>query len=221
MRIECIDDLMIVQLERICHASESSVSKSAPSHISTSKKSFKLEFERGNVSIVAARSGDEKTKHFCSVLIHPQRLGCGQSIALTNEPLGDLGMRLIELSTMIDGSTLRAGHLTDSQWPRLTESVQRLRDSKARLVCSEGLTTSCLEEICWALADRHGSIDRVLIDSTCLCTELQVCLTQCAGSPALLKPFTKIALQLECAVVIFHCDEHQLAMWNRGKTAKQ
>lgn len=221
MRTECIDDLMIAQFERICHASESNLSKSERNHSSTSKESVKLEFERGTVSIVAATSGDDKTKRFCNVLIHRQRQGCGQSIAISNEPLGDLGMRLIELSTMIDGSTLRSGHLTDSQWPRLTESVQRLRDSKARLVCSEGLTASSLQEICSALADKHGSIGRVLIDSTCLCTELQLGLTQCAASRALLKPFTDIALQLECAVVIFHWDKHQLAMWNRGKTSKQ
>ena len=202
MHIECIDALMVAQLERICHASENSVSRSKSSW------PLKLEFERGNVFIVTATSVDDKTRHFCNVLIHPQPLNDAQSLAFSNEDLGDLGMKLIGHSTMIDESALRSGHLTDPQWPELTTSVQRLRELRCHLVSSEDITAFRLEEICKELANKYGPLDSVLIDSACLCTELQAILTQCAGSKAMSKPFTKLAVQLQCAVVIFHWEQH-------------
>jgi len=204
MRIECIDDLMVSQFERVCHASESAFPSGKWNLTSKPIKPFKRKLERGLVSIEAAKSPEDRNNRFCSVFINPPSGAIGHSIAISSEHLDDLGLRIVELATMIDEPTLRSGRLNDSQWITLTQSIQQLRDSEAHLVSGEGFTFSKLHEISGDIADKHGPIAKVFIDATCLSIDLQAILPGSSVDKGLLEPFTKLALKLGCGVVFFH-----------------
>lgn len=203
MHIERMADLMVSQLERICHASESTLPNVDQEPASNESKPFELHFESGLVSIVAAKSQEAKNNQFCNLFIN--LLGCtgGHCIAITSEQLEDLGIKIIELSTMIDIPLLRAGRLSDSQWIKLTQSIEQLRSSRAHVISSRDISLSTLSEICDDIGLAYVPIDTVLIDSTCLSIELQKILIKFSRDKTVLEPFYAICAAARIRLVIF------------------
>lgn len=204
MRIECLDDLMILLFERICHASEGTLQIEKRSRTFIRAKPFEFQLERGRLFIVPAKSKKERNNHFCNVFVNPPSKTSGHLVAISSANLDDLSIRIVELATAIEARSLRSGHLTYTQWVSLTQSIEQLRDSRAHLIIDEGFTFSKLYKFFVDFVDNHGPIDKVFIDSTCLSNDLQNRLTQSAGDKGLLEPFTRLALKLGCAVVFFH-----------------
>ena len=203
MQIKSIDNLVFAQFESICNAANKAMYSSQSRIKLEGTERFRLLFARGQVAFIEKKSAAEKIKHLCSVLNHTSNGETGNTVAITGEEFEDLGMKLIEVATRIDSSTLYAGRLSDSQWPRLTESVERLRRSRAYLVGGKGLTIFEVSAICMGIADKHGSIDRVVIDSACLKVESQTGMRRTLREQSKPEIFDELAAQLGCAVVLF------------------
>ena len=67
-----------------------------------------------------------------------------------------LGMRLVSSSSRIDQSNMRSGQLTDSEWPRLTEGIERMRGAPLSIDETPALTISRLRTSARKIARHHG-----------------------------------------------------------------
>jgi replicative DNA helicase len=64
----------------------------------------------------------------------------------------------------IDQGHLRTGKLTDDEWPRLTEAIERLRTVSLHIDETPGLTTSELRANARRLARQCGKLGLIVVD---------------------------------------------------------
>ena len=64
----------------------------------------------------------------------------------------------------IDQSHLRTGRLTDEEWPRLTEAIERLRTVSLHIDETPGLTPSELRASAHRLARQQGKLGLIVVD---------------------------------------------------------
>jgi replicative DNA helicase len=126
----------------------------------------------------------------CISVSHPQRLYITQDDVLThntafainiaehvalNEGLpvavfsmemgaAQLAVRIVGSIGRIDQSHLRTGKLTDEEWPRLTEAIEKLRNISLHIDETAGLTASELRANARRLARQCGKLGLIVVD---------------------------------------------------------
>ena len=82
------------------------------------------------------------------------------------EPLGaaQLAVRIVGSIGRIDQSHLRTGKLTDDEWPRLTEAIEKLRTISLHIDESAGLTSSELRANARRLSRQCGKLGLIVVD---------------------------------------------------------
>ena len=73
-------------------------------------------------------------------------------------------MRIVGSIGRIDQSHLRTGRLTDEEWPRLTEAIERLRTVSLHIDETPGLTPSELRASARRLARQQGKLGLIVVD---------------------------------------------------------
>ncbi|MFN4005303.1 MAG: replicative DNA helicase [Hylemonella sp.] len=90
----------------------------------------------------------------------------GLPVAVFSMEMGaaQLAVRIVGSIGRIDQSRLRTGKLTDEEWPRLTEAIEKLRNISLHIDETPGLTVSELRANARRLARQCGKLGLIVVD---------------------------------------------------------
>lgn len=121
--------------------------------------------QAGDLIILAARPSMGKTALAINIAEHVA-LNEGLPVAVFSMEMGasQLAVRIVGSIGRIDQGHLRTGRLTDDEWPRLTEAIEKLRTISLHIDETAGLTVSELRANARRLARQCGKLGLVVVD---------------------------------------------------------
>ena len=122
-------------------------------------------FQAGDLIVLAARPSMGKTALAINIAEHVA-LHEGLPVAVFSMEMGaaQLAVRIVGSIGRIDQSHLRTGKLTDEEWPRLTEAIEKLRNISLHIDESAGLTSTELRANARRLARQCGKLGLIVVD---------------------------------------------------------
>ena len=122
-------------------------------------------FQPGDMIVLAARPSMGKTALAINIAEHVA-LNEGLPVAVFSMEMGaaQLAVRIVGSIGRIDQGHLRTGKLTDEEWPRLTEAIEKLRNISLHIDESAGLTASELRANARRLALQCGKLGLIVVD---------------------------------------------------------
>jgi len=160
-----MDSLVVELLDRVTEMAEN------PNDITGVRTGF-YEFDRmtsglqpGDMIVLAARPSMGKTSLAINIAEHVA-LNEGLPVAVFSMEMGasQLAVRIVGSIGRIDQGHLRTGKLTDEEWPRLTEAIEKLRNVSLHIDETPGLTTSELRANARRLARQYGKLGLIVVD---------------------------------------------------------
>lgn len=121
--------------------------------------------QAGDMVVLAARPSMGKTAFAVNIAEHVA-LNEGLPVAVFSMEMGaaQLAVRIVGSIGRIDQGHLRTGKLTDEEWPRLTEAIERLRTISLHIDETPGLTPSELRANARRLARQCGKLGLIVVD---------------------------------------------------------
>ncbi|KQP13055.1 replicative DNA helicase [Pseudorhodoferax sp. Leaf267] len=121
--------------------------------------------QAGDMVVLAARPSMGKTAFAVNIAEHVA-LNEGLPVAIFSMEMGaaQLAVRIVGSIGRIDQGHLRTGKLTDDEWPRLTEAIEKLRTISLHIDESPGLTPSELRANARRLARQCGKLGLIVVD---------------------------------------------------------
>jgi replicative DNA helicase len=121
--------------------------------------------QAGDLIVLAARPSMGKTALAINIAEHVA-LNEGLPVAVFSMEMGaaQLAVRIVGSIGRIDQGHLRTGKLTDDEWPRLSEAIERLRTISLHIDESAGLTSSELRANARRLARQCGKLGLIVVD---------------------------------------------------------
>ncbi|MDW5441913.1 replicative DNA helicase [Polaromonas sp. SM01] len=121
--------------------------------------------QAGDLVILAARPSMGKTALAINIAEHVA-LNEGLPVAVFSMEMGasQLAVRIVGSIGRIDQSSLRTGKLSDDEWPRLTEAIEKLRTISLHIDETAGLTVSELRANARRLARQCGKLGLIVVD---------------------------------------------------------
>ena len=121
--------------------------------------------QAGDLVVLAARPSMGKTAFAINIAEHVA-LHEGLPVAVFSMEMGasQLAVRIVGSIGRIDQGHLRTGKLTDEEWPRLTEAIERLRNISLHIDETPGLTPSELRANARRLARQCGKLGLIVVD---------------------------------------------------------
>jgi replicative DNA helicase len=121
--------------------------------------------QSGDLIVLAARPSMGKTALAINIAEHVA-LNEGLPVAVFSMEMGaaQLAVRIVGSIGRIDQGHLRTGRLSDEEWPRLTEAVERLRGVSLHIDESAGLNSSELRANARRLARKCGKLGLIVVD---------------------------------------------------------
>ena len=122
-------------------------------------------FQAGDLIVLAARPSMGKTALAINIAEHVA-LNEGLPVAVFSMEMGaaQLAVRIVGSIGRINQSNLRTGKLTDEEWPRLTEAIEKLRNISLHIDESAGLTSTELRANARRLARQCGQLGLIVVD---------------------------------------------------------
>src|SRR5665811_1274930 len=122
-------------------------------------------FQAGDLIVLAARPSMGKTALAINIAEHVA-LNEGLPVAVFSMEMGaaQLAVRIVGSIGRIDQSHLRTGKLTDEEWPRLTEAIEKLRIISLHIDETAGLTSSELRANARRLSRQCGKLGLIVVD---------------------------------------------------------
>ena len=122
-------------------------------------------FQPGDLIVLAARPSMGKTALAINIAEHVA-LNEGLPVAVFSMEMGasQLAVRIVGSIGRIDQTHLRTGKLTDDEWPRLTEAIEKLRNVSLHIDETPGLTTSELRANARRLSRQCGKLGLIVVD---------------------------------------------------------
>ena len=122
-------------------------------------------FQAGDLVVLAARPSMGKTALAINIAEHVA-LHEGLPVAVFSMEMGasQLAVRIVGSIGRIDQTHLRTGSLTDEEWPRLTEAIEKLRNISLHIDETPGLTVSELRANARRLARQCGKLGLIVVD---------------------------------------------------------
>ncbi len=119
----------------------------------------------GDMVVLAARPSMGKTAFAINIAEHVA-LNEGLPVAVFSMEMGasQLAVRIVGSIGRVDQGHLRTGKLTDEEWPRLTEAIERLRTVSLHIDETPGLTPSELRANSRRLARQCGKLGLIVVD---------------------------------------------------------
>ena len=162
---QSMDSLVVELLDRVEEMSQN------PNDITGVATGF-YDFDRmtsglqpGDLVVLAARPSMGKTALAINIAEHVA-LNEGLPVAVFSMEMGasQLAIRIVGSIGRIDQSRLRTGKLTADEWPRLTESIEKLRNVSLHIDETPGLTPSELRANARRLARQCGKLGLIVVD---------------------------------------------------------
>lgn len=121
--------------------------------------------QAGDMIVLAARPSMGKTAFAINIAEHVA-LNEGLPVAVFSMEMGaaQLAVRIVGSIGRIDQGHLRTGKLTDEEWPRLTEAIEKLRNISLHIDETAGLTASELRANARRLARQCGKLGLIVVD---------------------------------------------------------
>ncbi len=121
--------------------------------------------QAGDMVVLAARPSMGKTAFAVNIAEHVA-LNEGLPVAIFSMEMGaaQLAVRIVGSIGRINQGNLRTGKLTDEEWPRLTEAIERLRTISLHIDETPGLTPSELRANARRLARQCGKLGLIVVD---------------------------------------------------------
>ncbi|MEY4755404.1 MAG: hypothetical protein RJA34_302 [Pseudomonadota bacterium] len=121
--------------------------------------------QAGDLIVLAARPSMGKTALAINIAEHVA-LNEGLPVAVFSMEMGaaQLAVRIVGSIGRIDQGHLRTGKLTDDEWPRLTEAIEKLRNISLHIDESAGLNSSELRANARRLARQCGKLGLIVVD---------------------------------------------------------
>ncbi len=121
--------------------------------------------QAGDLIVLAARPSMGKTAFAINIAEHVA-LKEGLPVAVFSMEMGaaQLAVRIVGSIGRIDQGHLRTGKLTDEEWPRLTEAIEKLRTISLHIDETAGLTASELRANARRLARQCGKLGLIVVD---------------------------------------------------------
>ena len=121
--------------------------------------------QAGDLIVLAARPSMGKTALAINIAEHVA-MNEGLPVAVFSMEMGasQLAVRIVGSMGRIDQGHLRTGKLTDEEWPRLTEAIERLRQVSLFIDETPGLTPSELRANARRLARQCGKLGLIVVD---------------------------------------------------------
>jgi replicative DNA helicase len=122
-------------------------------------------FQAGDLVVLAARPSMGKTALAINIAEHVA-LNEGLPVAVFSMEMGaaQLAVRVVGSIGRIDQTHLRTGKLSDEEWPRLTEAIEKLRTVSLHIDESAGLNSSELRANARRLARKCGKLGLIVVD---------------------------------------------------------
>ena len=122
-------------------------------------------FQAGDLIVLAARPSMGKTALAINIAEHVA-LNEGLPVAVFSMEMGaaQLAVRIVGSIGRIDQSHLRTGKLTDEEWPRLSEAIEKLRTISLHIDETAGLTSSELRANARRLSRQCGKLGLIVVD---------------------------------------------------------
>ena len=119
----------------------------------------------GDLIVLAARPSMGKTALAINIAEHVA-LNEGLPVAVFSMEMGasQLAVRIVGSIGRIDQGHLRTGKLSDDEWPRLTEAIEKLRNVSLHIDETPGLTPSELRANARRLARQCGKLGLIVVD---------------------------------------------------------
>ena len=119
----------------------------------------------GDMVVLAARPSMGKTAFAINIAEHVA-LNEGLPVAVFSMEMGasQLAVRVVGSIGRIDQGHLRTGKLSDGEWPRLTEAIEKLRTVSLHIDETPGLTPSELRANARRLARQCGKLGLIVVD---------------------------------------------------------
>ncbi len=119
----------------------------------------------GDLIILAARPSMGKTALAINIAEHVA-LHEGLPVAVFSMEMGasQLAVRIVGSIGRIDQGHLRTGKLTEEEWPRLTEAIEKLRNISLHIDETPGLSVSELRANARRLARQCGKLGLIVVD---------------------------------------------------------
>ncbi len=162
---QSMDSLVVELLDRVEEMSQN------PNDITGVPTGF-YDFDRmtsglqpGDLIVLAARPSMGKTALAINIAEHVA-LNEGLPVAVFSMEMGasQLAIRIVGSIGRIDQSRLRTGKLNPDEWPRLTESIEKLRMVSLHIDETPGLTPSELRANARRLARQCGKLGLIVVD---------------------------------------------------------
>lgn len=122
-------------------------------------------FQAGDLIVLAGRPSMGKTALAINIAEHVA-LNEGLPVAVFSMEMGaaQLAVRIVGSIGRIDQSHLRTGKLSDEEWPRLTEAVEKLRIISLHIDETAGLTSAELRANARRLSRQCGKLGLIVVD---------------------------------------------------------
>jgi len=121
--------------------------------------------QAGDLVVLAARPSMGKTAFAINIAEHVA-LNEGLPVAVFSMEMGasQLAVRIVGSIGRINQTHLRNGKLTDEEWPRLTEAIEKLRNVSLHIDETPGLNPSVLRANARRLARQCGKLGLIVVD---------------------------------------------------------
>ncbi len=121
--------------------------------------------QAGDLVVLAARPSMGKTAFAVNIAEHVA-LNEGLPVAIFSMEMGaaQLAVRVVGSIGRVDQGHLRTGKLSDEEWPRLTEAIEKLRHISLHIDETPGLTPSQLRANARRLARQCGKLGLIVVD---------------------------------------------------------
>jgi len=121
--------------------------------------------QAGDLIVLAARPSMGKTALAINIAEHVALME-GLPVAVFSMEMGaaQLAVRMVGSIGRIDQGHLRTGRLTDEEWPRLSEAIEKLREISLHIDESAGLNSSELRANARRLARKCGQLGLIVVD---------------------------------------------------------
>ena len=165
----------------------------------------------GDMIVLAARPSMGKTSLAINIAEHVA-LEEGLPVAVFSMEMGasQLAVRIVGSIGRIDQGHLRTGKLSDEEWPRLTEAIEKLRTVSLHIDETPGLSTSELRANARRLARQYGRLGLIVVDY------LQLMSTSSSGDENRATAVGEISRGLKMLAKELKCPVIALSQLSRG-----